>query len=141
MCHSLLSIICPADLSSLTFPDSKILFPLLWETAEPYVGSPPSSIAWKLYLQYSWAVTGLPLFFISSGPVLHYLMHNVLKTENYSFIYFIWVFFPSVLSRRLNSVTTTSSWLEAANNTGTFGEFVKVTCILGHTPISMIYRL
>ena len=123
MCHSLLSITCPADLSALAFLDSKALSPLLWKTAEPYVGSPPSSTARKRYLQYSRAITGVTLFLISQRPVLHYLMHNVLKTEDYSFIYILsGFFFSSVLSRRLNSVTITSSWLEAADNTGTFGK-------------------
>lgn len=142
VCHSLLPLICPADLSALAFLDSKALSPLLWKTAEPYVGSPPSSTARKRHLQYSRAITGLTLFLISQRPVLHYLMHNVLKTEDCSFIYILSrFFFFSVLSRRLNSVTITSSWLEAADNTGTFGEFVRRTHILGHTPISMIYRL
>lgn len=50
---------CPADLSSLAFLDIKPPTPLLWETAEPYLGSPPSSTAWKFYLQYATAVTGL----------------------------------------------------------------------------------
>lgn len=138
MYHSVISIICPANLSchgllillgaiSSTQGDYQVLrgFPSLQRVLN------------TLYLTYSRAIIGLTLFFIPQGPVLHYLMHNVLKTS----LSYILPVFSVVLRRRLHLVTITSSWLEAADDIGTLEEFVKTTHPLGHTPTLLIYRL
>lgn len=138
MCHSLISIICPANLSCLGL---LVLLGAISSTQGDYQvlrGFPSlQSILNTLYLTYSRAIIGLTLFFIPQGPVLHYLMHSVLKT----ILSYILSVFSVVLSRRLHLVRITSSWLEAADDIGTLEELVKTTHPLGHIPTILIYRL
>lgn len=64
-------------------------------------------------------------------------MHNVLITV----LSYIPCVLPVVFSRRLNSVTSTSSYLEAADDTGTLGMVVKSTHTFGCALSSLIYGL
>lgn len=81
------------------------------ETGELCEGSPHSSLAWTVHILYSGAITGLTSGTCSS-------LADVQCLENCGFTYFIWFFFSVGSNRRLNLVTVTSSWPEAADDIG-----------------------
>ena len=64
-------------------------------------------------------------------------MHSVLVTV----LSYIPCVLPVVFSRRLNSVTSTLSYLAAADDTETLGMVVKSTHTFGRVLSLLIYRL